>query len=183
MRRALFAAFAGFVLLAACEREERETRSLPAEAERQATVTLSELHPGSEPPQVAQASAYEQNAYHLSQGKQLFKWYNCNGCHANGGGDIGPALMDAKWIYGSEPQNIYATIVEGRPNGMPSFRGKIPDYQVWELVAYVRSLSGQGPPAARSGREDALQAKPAEQQMEQITPKNSALPPSTVGTQ
>ena len=55
---------------------------------------------------------------------------------------MGPPLMDDEWIYGSEPQNIYATIVEGRPNGMPSFRGKIPDQQVWELVAYVRSMSG-----------------------------------------
>ena len=25
---------------------------------------------------------------------------------------------------------------------MPSFRGRIPDAQVWQLVAYVRSMSG-----------------------------------------
>jgi cytochrome c oxidase cbb3-type subunit 3 len=171
------------LLLAACEREERETRNLPAEAERKSTVTLSELHPGAESPPAAPASAYEENAYQLSQGKQLFKWFNCNGCHANGGGDIGPPLMDAKWIYGSEPQNIYATIVEGRPNGMPSFRGHIPDYQVWQLVAYVRSMSGQGPTAARPGRDDAMSAKPSEQQMETLSPAKSALPPGSVGTQ
>ena len=41
-----------------------------------------------------------------------------------------------------------ATIVEGRPNGMPSFGGRIPDEQVWQLVAYVRSMSGQ----VREGR-------------------------------
>jgi cytochrome c oxidase cbb3-type subunit 3 len=62
--------------------------------------------------------------------------------------------MDAQWIYGSEPQNIYTTIVEGRPNGMPSFRGKIPDQQVWEIVAYVRSLSGQLPKDVAPGRDD-----------------------------
>jgi len=45
--------------------------------------------------------------------------------------------MDDEWIYGFEPVNIFATIVEGRPNGMPSFRNRIPDYQVWQLVAYV----------------------------------------------
>ena len=53
--------------------------------------------------------------------------------------------MDDQWIYGSRPEQIYTDIVQGRPNGMPSFRGKIPDYQVWELVAYVRSMSGQLP--------------------------------------
>ncbi len=56
---------------------------------------------------------------------------------------MGAALMDDKWIYGHEPHAIYATIVEGRPNGMPAFGGRIPDDQVWQLVAYVRSMSGQ----------------------------------------
>jgi mono/diheme cytochrome c family protein len=27
--------------------------------------------------------------------------------------------MDDKWLYGSEPENIVASILEGRPNGMP----------------------------------------------------------------
>ena len=35
--------------------------------------------------------------------------------------------MDREWIYGGQPANIFATIVEGRPNGMPSWRGRIPD--------------------------------------------------------
>ena len=48
--------------------------------------------------------------------------------------------MDAQWIYGNQPQNIFSTIVEGRPNGMPSFRGRIATQQVWQLVAYVRSV-------------------------------------------
>ena len=55
---------------------------------------------------------------------------------------MGPPLIDDKWIYGSDPDQIFATIMQGRPNGMPSFRGKIPDYQVWQLAAYVRSLGG-----------------------------------------
>jgi cytochrome c oxidase cbb3-type subunit 3 len=66
--------------------------------------------------------------------------------------------MDDVWIYGSEPQNIYATIVQGRPNGMPSFRGKIPDQQVWEIVAFVRSLSGQLPKDVAPGRSDEMYA-------------------------
>ena len=79
---------------------------------------------------------------------------NCTGCHAHGGGAIGPPLMDDNWIYGSQPDQIFATIVEGRPNGMPSFRGKLPDYEIWQLAAYVRSLSGQTPKHAAPGRDD-----------------------------
>ena len=55
---------------------------------------------------------------------------------------MGPPLMDDQWIYGSAPANIVATILEGRPNGMPAFRGKIPDHQAMQLAAYVRSISG-----------------------------------------
>ncbi len=36
------------------------------------------------------------------------------------------------------PENIYATIINGRPNGMPAFGGKIPPQQVWQIVAYVQ---------------------------------------------
>lgn len=73
-------------------------------------------------------------------------------CHFHGGGGIGPPLMDDLWIYGSEPENIFATIVQSRPNGMPSFGGKIPEFQVWQLAAYVRSLSGLTPKDSRNGR-------------------------------
>jgi cytochrome c oxidase cbb3-type subunit 3 len=84
---------------------------------------------------------------------------------------MGPPLMDEQWIYGSDPENIYATIVEGRPNGMPSFRGKIPEYQVWQLVSYVQSLSGNVPKDAASGREDHLHAKKQEQGTPDLKPE------------
>jgi cytochrome c oxidase cbb3-type subunit 3 len=86
--------------------------------------------------------------------------------------------MDAKWAYGSEPDQVFATIVEGRPNGMPSFRGKIPDYQVWQLVAYVRSLSGQVPRDAAPGRDDDLNAKKPEQATEPQGARTGTIPKS-----
>jgi len=46
---------------------------------------------------------------------------------------------------------------------MPSFAGKIPDYQVWELVAYVHSLSGQLPSDVAPSRSDEMAVKKAEQ--------------------
>jgi cytochrome c oxidase cbb3-type subunit III len=84
---------------------------------------------------------YAKSPEHIEAGKQLFQAINCTGCHANGGGGFGPALMGKTWIYGGSVENIASTIVEGRPNGMPSFRSLLPMEQVWELAAYVKSLS------------------------------------------
>lgn len=36
------------------------------------------------------------------------------------------------------------TLYEGRPRGMPAWRGKIPDEQMWQLAAYVKSLNQPG---------------------------------------
>jgi len=99
------------------------------------------------------------NAYAIAEGERAFVWFNCVGCHAHGGGGIGPPLMDDEWIHGSEPGVIYTVISEGTPNGMPAFRGKISNAQVWQLVAYVRSLSRLAPPEAVSARSDHLQAR------------------------
>ena len=143
-------------------RGERNYRPSPiAEAQRTDLISMSQIFPGgSAPPQSPAPIAYDESAFAISEGQHLFEAFNCNGCHQNGGGGIGPALMDDKWVYGSAPRNIFATIIEGRPNGMPSFRNKIPDAQVWELVAYVRSLSGLVPVAVRSSREDTMQVRP-----------------------
>ena len=105
---------------------------------------------------------YEENAYALSEGKQLYSYFNCIGCHAQGGGAIGPALMDENWIYGKDPDAIFATIMDGRPNGMPSFRGRIPEEQAWQIVAYVRSMSGLVSSDSAPNRSDTLLGAPPE---------------------
>ena len=84
---------------------------------------------------------YAKSPEHIEAGKQLFQAMNCTGCHSNGGGGFGPALMGKTWIYGGSVENIASTIVEGRPNGMPSFRSLLAMEQVWDLAAYVKSLS------------------------------------------
>ena len=121
--------------------------------------------------------AYQENAYAISEGQRLFSWYNCAGCHFHGGGGIGPPLMDDLWIYGSEPQNIHATIIQGRPNGMPAFGGRIPDYQVWQLAAYVRSLSGLTPKDAVPARSDHMSNESPPTTMEKPSPKMTGSPP------
>jgi len=119
---------------------------------------------------------YAGNAYGIAQGQRLFDQFNCSGCHSHGGGGMGPPLMDQDWIYGSDAAHIFATITEGRPGGMPSFRSKLTTDQVWMLVAYVQTLSGHGRKDLRTGRRDNMQMRSSEQNTQ--TP-----PPHAVGTQ
>jgi cytochrome c oxidase cbb3-type subunit 3 len=164
-------------LLANCEREERRFRDASVAAPGGVVVDI-DLRPGGAPKPGFPANPYQDNAFAMAEGKRLYGWYNCVGCHANGGGGMGPALMDQQWIYGSEPAQIFASIVEGRPNGMPAFAGKINDQEVWELVAFVRSLSGLARMDVAGGRDDHMQVKPAEQAMEAEEPKNAVPPPA-----
>ena len=168
---------ASFVFVS-CEREERGFRVKTPAADRINSKQLSNLRPGQAAAVAPVKNEYEENAYALSEGKRLFEYMNCAGCHAHGGGGMGPALMDSQWAYGGAPEQIFATIVEGRPNGMPSFRGKLPDYQVWQLAAYVRSLSGQAPMDAAPSRDDDMQYKKPENSKDKEPMKNASRPKS-----
>ncbi len=178
LRQFVFVAWLGVAALCllSCEREKRDVRQNPPGALPQA-ISLSDLQPGGSGVAAVTKNPDELHAADVSSGQQLFEAYNCSGCHFHGGGGIGPPLMDDTWIYGSDPANIYQTIVEGRPNGMPSFRNKIPDAQVWQLVAYVRSLSGQVKKDVSTTREDHMNAKPSEQRTQEMKPKDSGPPP------
>jgi cytochrome c oxidase cbb3-type subunit III len=158
----------------ACERESRRFETGPTAAAPDSAVRQVELQPGPATDTSQVSGPYDGNAYAVSEGKRLYHQMNCSGCHFQGGGGIGPPLMDAEWIYGSAGRNIFETIVEGRPNGMPSFRGKLGDDQVWQLVAYVRSMSGLLAKDVASGRDDDMQVR----SQEHSTPK--ASPPPSV---
>jgi cytochrome c oxidase cbb3-type subunit III len=174
MRRLLFASLAAVVVAVSCEREARRYRDQPASAVPPDGVRLTTLRPGGPTdPAVAREAPFSDNAQAMADGKRLYSAFNCNGCHALGGGGIGPPLMDDQWIYGAAADQIYSTIVQGRPDGMPSFGGKIPDQQVWQLVAYVQSLSGLPPLDVKPGRNDDLAARPPEARTPPVSPKQT----------
>jgi cytochrome c oxidase cbb3-type subunit III len=153
-----------------CARERRDNPTADVST-ASSGVVVGSLRPGSVPANIVSTLAgYQNNAYAINEGKRLFDSYNCSGCHAHGGGAIGPPLMDQRWIYGSDPANVFATIVEGRPNGMPSFRGKVPDFQVAELVAYVRSMTGLAGGLWGPGRNDSMNVKKPESRVDPLTP-------------
>lgn len=172
-------ALALLTALTGCEREQRSFGASPDKTEIVPALRLSDIQPGQRAAEIKTGSAYEENAYEVSQGKRLYRAYNCNGCHAQGGGDSGPALMDDKWLYGGEPAHIFATIKQGRPNGMPSFGGHIPEEEIWQIAAYVRSMSGQLDTDDAPGRSDSLQGAKPEQRRDQEQPKPASLPSSS----
>lgn len=121
--------------IGACGRETRDYRSTGMQAP-------------------SRAAAFEGNAWHIAQGQRLFAWMNCSGCHSHGGGGMGPPLMDNEWRYGRSMEQIVSTIMNGRPGGMPSFRGRITEDQAWQLAAFVRTLSAQTRHDMRPSRAD-----------------------------
>jgi len=128
--------------------------AMPAEQTGSVNAIDSALSPGADHSVVVndpRAAAYYDNADAVNTGRILFGQFNCSGCHSNGGGGMGPSLMDDEWIYGGRLEQIHQTIVEGRPNGMPAWGGKIPDQQIWQIAAYVRSMSLPQTLAAETG--------------------------------
>jgi cytochrome c oxidase cbb3-type subunit III len=165
----------GAFMLQACEREKRDFTPPPAAAPASASPAVK-LQPGAQvqnvsvPKPSSRRGPYEENAYGVSQGKTLYNQFNCSGCHFQGGGGMGPPLMDDEWLYGSEPADIFNTIVQGRPNGMPAFGNKIVSDQVWQIVAYVRSMSGLLRKDVAPGRTDDMYVRGQEQATQKSRP-------------
>lgn len=84
---------------------------------------------------------YSKDPVALQDGRRLFDWYNCSGCHGgHAGGGMGPSLRDPVWLYGDRDDQIFDSIAQGRSNGMPAWGTKIPEAQIWELVAYIKTM-------------------------------------------
>jgi len=78
----------------------------------------------------------------IATGAKLFIDYNCIDCHgADGSGAMGPAFSDGRWHFGGTPGEVFESIYEGRPDGMPQWGGRITNDQIWMLTSYVRSLA------------------------------------------
>jgi cytochrome c oxidase cbb3-type subunit 3 len=87
---------------------------------------------------------YEGDKRAITVGGQLFIGYNCLDCHgAEGSGAMGPSFQDGRWHFGGSPGEVFESIYQGRPDGMPAWGGRISNDQIWMLTAYVRSLSSK----------------------------------------
>jgi cytochrome c oxidase cbb3-type subunit 3 len=159
---AVAAAMLALTIVAGCEREARPFTG-------RTTATAS-------PPPGQARNPYAGNAWGVAEGKRLFGVYNCVGCHANGGGGMGPALMDERWIYGSDDARVFETIAKGRPNGMPAFASRVPESQIWMLVGYVQSMNGRLPMDVLPGRADHMRYSTPENARRARLPKPGGAP-------
>lgn len=123
--------------------------------------------PGGQPEALGQIDPYIGNPVAIQAGRRLFNWFNCSGCHGgHGGGGMGPSLRDQIWLYGSRDDQIFDSIAEGRSKGMPAWGSKIPANQIWELVAYIKSM--------RTPEEADPPSEPADEQVRPPTPEMPA---------
>jgi cytochrome c oxidase cbb3-type subunit 3 len=89
---------------------------------------------------------YESNPQAIASGHELFVLMNCAGCHGyDAKGGMGPNLTDTYWRYGGVPADVFKSIYEGRPQGMPAWNPALPPDDIWKLVAYIESLGGTFP--------------------------------------
>lgn len=77
-------------------------------------------------------------------GKRLFSSYctQCHGSDARGARGY-PNLTDNDWLYGGKPETIKATIMSGRAGMMPAWGEIIGNEGVFNVTAYIESLSGR----------------------------------------
>lgn len=140
----------------------------PAELLKQ---PVSALHPGGITVDTDIKNPLADDPQAAQRGMELFNSMNCVGCHApNGAGGMGPALSNSKFIYGGEPAEIFLTISQGRPNGMPAWGATLPDESIWQLVSYVQAISDEpasetwGSTVSRTPQMPKIEQVPAEYQ-------------------
>ncbi|MEE4638296.1 MAG: cytochrome-c oxidase, cbb3-type subunit III [Wenzhouxiangella sp.] len=85
-----------------------------------------------------------QNPEALEAGRNLYRT-NCSTCHGSDarGARGYPNLTDDHWIWGSQPDQVWTTIYQGRQAAMPGFEGALNDQQITRTAVYVQQLAGQ----------------------------------------
>jgi PQQ-dependent dehydrogenase (methanol/ethanol family) len=86
----------------------------------------------------------------VAAGQTLFSQL-CQSCHGpagQGAGDRGPALNSGTFTHGSADADLFRAIRSGiRGTQMAPFGG-LSETQIWQLVAYLRTLAPAAPPGA-----------------------------------
>lgn len=154
------AAFVMGAVAVAAQTSERD--AVENSASELLDVPITVLVPGDVEvePQVKNPAAEDTGS--ATRGMKYFANFNCVGCHApNGGGGMGPALSTPSFIYGRDPEQIYLSIAQGRPAGMPAWGTVLPSAVIWDLVSYIRSISDA--PSSQWGTTTSLEAFDIEQ--------------------
>jgi mono/diheme cytochrome c family protein len=159
--RALAAAALAAALAAGCGGDSTAGGAAAADttvlqaAAPEAQPHTSYIQAGAARPVAPIPNPYAGDAEAIKQGERLFDAMNCSGCHGSDGvGSMCPSLADGRWRYGGTPAAIYQSIYEGRPLGMPRYGHILVDSQLWQLVAYLTSISAPPESVGTANRND-----------------------------
>jgi len=97
---------------------------------------------GGATPPFKKLNPYTGNAEMIAVGKTLYFQVGCQGCHGGGGGGgMAASLIDDSWKFGSDDETLFK-LIKGRipEQTMPTVYSTLPDEQVWQLLAFIRSL-------------------------------------------
>lgn len=95
----------------------------------------------------SEVAAYLQDSQALATGAQLFRGVCTGYCHTSRVGveREAPDLFDCAWTHGDEDADVFRVIAEGVPDTrMQGFQGKLPDSELWKIVAFLRVESRCG---------------------------------------
>jgi cytochrome c oxidase cbb3-type subunit 3 len=99
----------------------------------------------------ARANQPSVNPYHgdaaaIAEGGQVFLQI-CAACHKpDATGLVGPSLVDPYWKYGHSDAELFQTVMEGRPAGMPAWGAQLGSEKVWRALAWLETLPRQDAP-------------------------------------
>jgi cytochrome c oxidase cbb3-type subunit 3 len=133
----------------ACQQGETKSARTSDSARGGGGVANASTSTGNDIPQVQKIAMrpFSASVQQANAGRQAFLAYNCYGCHGGlAGGAMGPSLRDDTWKFGGTDEEIMSSIANGRPAGMPAWKGVIPVDQQRDLVVYIRSLRSREEP-------------------------------------
>ncbi|MEK6300327.1 MAG: c-type cytochrome [Acidobacteriota bacterium] len=85
----------------------------------------------------------------IAEGRKVYLLH-CASCHGQAGkGDGSMALaggtpsnlVDETWDHGSSDGEIFVVIRDGTSSDMESYKDKLTEKQIWQMVNFIRSLS------------------------------------------
>lgn len=96
-------------------------------------------------PRVAEAvpvakNPFEGKADAIKEGRDIFE-KNCAVCHGKDAkGGIGPDLLKKDLKFGRSDSDLYFSIANGRPGGMPDWEKALGKDRIWYVVSFLRTI-------------------------------------------
>ncbi len=110
------------------------------------TAARMEAMEGAGPVSSEDLIALSEDAPMVATGKGIFM-KDCMPCHGmQAQGTAGPNLTDEFWFYGGAPSDIYNTVYNGTPKGMPNWGPRLGQGATKQVVAYILTLRNTNVP-------------------------------------